>query len=301
MAFQSPSGRSPNADQFVRNNRSRSDFFKLDTDIPEPARPSFGNPSLVSQPEESNLSLQQYISQHIEKQSAEQESASSEPGSVSGQFETVFSGKKGIQLNNIDTQTPKGIEQLLPSPWFRLNITRERLARDIQTLESRINQYKQVEAQTTDLVERTQMLERRLHMLQRQEAQVAYEMDYLMTKGPLSLRITQGVNNFKQKALQAGHNTLAWVSPSALIKRANPASEVLAEYNRHLVGLKDVLAEHPAPNASEIGDLINEYDRMLRQVETLADAIRNRPSFWYVCRANVQKWQRQIASAFEVL
>ncbi|MBY0404764.1 MAG: hypothetical protein K2X66_12760 [Cyanobacteria bacterium] len=189
----------------------------------------------------------------------------------------------GNQLNSLDTQLSAGLERYLPTPSIRLRIIKDRLAQEIQKLESDLQKYQSLKNPPADISQKIEGLSNRLALLKKHDSQIDQELNSLfVVKGSAVFVMTKSWMDFKDTVSQQTQKMTEKISPSYFLKKLNPEQYEMNRLNKELQGLTEVLGEHltkQAPSSVELGTLINQYDQTVHQVEQLADHFRNKKSW----------------------
>ncbi len=276
-----------------------------------------------------NVSLRSYISRHLENQmqqefedladspdhdnsdlaaSISQRAGKAKAGLLSSQLNPFYqssandpaSSKNGYQLNALDTELSAGIEQYLPTPIVRLRIVKERLVRDIATVERRLEQFRSMTVLSPEAKEKLALLEHRYLSLKAHETQVSEELTLLLAKQSWVFRLIQQVQHLNHSVQNTGAPLAEMASLSYWMAKLDPQKETLVNLNTHLKDVKEVLADHyqrPSLASHEIAEIVNHYDHVVRELDMLADEIRSRKDLWGRFSDAVNGWaHRWIAS-----
>ncbi|MBY0450178.1 MAG: hypothetical protein K2X01_06080 [Cyanobacteria bacterium] len=262
-----------------------------------------------------NISLRSYISRHLENQMQQeledlsdspdsfdqdnpdsaaplsQRAGKAKAGLLSSQLNPFYqssandpaSSKNGYQLNALDTELSAGIEQYLPTPIVRLRIVKERLVRDIATVERRLEQFRSMTVLSSEAKEKLALLEQRYLSLKAHEAQVSDELTMLLAKQSWVFRLIQQVQHLNHNVQNTGAPLAEMASLSYWMGKLDPQKETLVNLNSHLKDVKEVLADHyqrPSLASHEIAEIVNHYDHVVRELDLLADEIRARKGPW---------------------
>lgn len=176
----------------------------------------------------------------------------------------------GNQLNAVDTQWAAGIEQLLPTPIFRLRVMKERLVRERGELEAELDQY--LALKTPSSQAQVKQLRQKLYTLQRHETRVDAQIKALFYQrnggfGWFTLwqRSSQGIKQWFSMAKR-------WLSPLHWLYKADPVRQQLANANRklsHVTQLTEKRLSDPTITAAELADMLSTYDTLTAQLVEL--------------------------------
>jgi hypothetical protein len=283
------------------------------------------------------ISLQSLIAQHL-KQDGQQESTGEEAKTnppqtqkaigfqsawVSGHsnYEQSAYGKAnnataGRRLNATDTTWAAGIEHLLPTPLFRLRVTKERLVREREALESALAQAQQLQrlqphvdhgpssynspfyqaepsTQKQSLPSASQLrirtLQERLLNIRRHETHVDYQLRQSMPAHQQWLFTLLDGWQGTQRQLEKWQQRLTQlVSVEAWIRKLDPTRLALSQTNQHLRDVEQLLSqssqasslEHPKSASPEtLVECITLYDRLTAEAEHFQAELTQRPSW----------------------
>ncbi len=231
------------------------------------------------------LSLSDYISRHLGNGSKKAKpnttpilpSIQLQP-SVLSQAETAKPERQnGHFLNTIDSDFTAGLEQYMPTPLFRLSVTKTRLDTEVEQLRNRIRQYEQLAPTTPNkLVDPQQMkiYRERLIVLEAHLAQVEIELSALLT----AKRFFQGLADSGECLKPVGifFNQLQQALSGVIFGKRYAH---LKETNKQLQILQSLIRQRMRdPNLSEgeMGRLISHYDHLLTEATQDAIIVNNR-------------------------
>jgi hypothetical protein len=275
MAFfkNQPTEPEPNGDSPLASSQlgKGSPLFKQDAGIGEKA------PS-------PQLSLSDYISKHLK---AAEEAATAKPlpqTNRQGAYPlllppaatTAPPGREGQFLNTIDGDLTAGLEQYMPTPLFRLRVTKKRLDTEISDLKGRLSKYERIPEKGKDLEECIQTFKERLRILEAHEAQVAEELSAMLTMGKPVAWFMQQFHGQAQWLPNLFQTLWRWVLQGRYGKAYVDASTATEE----LQMLQDVLAERladPQVSQQELGRILSRYDQLYGQTRSALDKVSRRP------------------------
>jgi hypothetical protein len=237
------------------------------------------------------MSLSAYISKHLEeasKQTLAPKKAPERPSFVPQLPSALMvqktatshtSGLSGQYLNTMDGDLTSGLEQYMPTPVFRLRVTKKRLDLEIATLRGKLDQYTRVPDKSAEMDERIQLLQHRLDILEAHEKQVRQELAAILAFGPFCFAMSSqftGTGSWLSgcfKALRDWWAAAIYGDAYLAVERAND----------ELRNLQAVFAERladPQVSQAELGRILNRYDQLYEQarrdVEGVAHRFRNR-------------------------
>ncbi|MDX2084955.1 MAG: hypothetical protein SFZ03_06155 [Candidatus Melainabacteria bacterium] len=206
----------------------------------------------------------------------------------------------GHRLNSLDTELSAGLEQYLPTPEIRAQVVKDRLTEEIQSLQLRLERYKTIQHPSAEVLQKMEQLEQRLHTLRQHEAQVDAELSFQLSHSPWTVQLLAGLNHLndglQSTVGQQVQQQLQRLSPEALVREVDPERKRLYEMNQTLSNLQTVLKTEVTgntANSAEISDILNHYDQVIREAETLVQSLSSKTSLWDRFNHTVQGWYKK--------
>ncbi|MFN8614681.1 MAG: hypothetical protein U0003_02065 [Vampirovibrionales bacterium] len=209
----------------------------------------------------------------------------------------------GQRLNATDTTWQAGIEHLLPTPLFRLRVTKERLVRERHEAETALQEARQLEVlgkkalvslgsqggsfKTSTHQRVLQALQERVLVLKRHEAHVDYQLQQLMYQQATPLQkllwgwvsLGLGFQKFMHQALQG----IGQYSPELWLRRLDPQQSALALTNTQLQQVAHWLLHQQSvtdPANVSLARYLTLYEQLSQVADAQQQALRQRPSLW---------------------
>ncbi len=257
--------------------------------------------------ESSHLSLRSYISRHIQKQMAGEEETSTpvqqappSPPAPLVQRSSPFILTGGDQLYGLDTEMNAGIEQYLPTPAVRLRIIKERVRREANVLKGHLLKYRSLKNPSEVMQGKITRLEQKLATLQEHERQVDEELRRLFSEESTVFRVSAAINDLQQRLQDTLDDLLREMAIEKLIHKMDPERQELDAMNLQLQDIAAVMQDQMARrtmNPEEISDIVNQYDLTSRQLEAMAEKLRNSRGFLDQVNNRIQEACRKFYSA----
>ncbi|HEY9746122.1 MAG TPA: hypothetical protein V6C99_07895 [Oculatellaceae cyanobacterium] len=241
---------------------------------------------------EPRISLRDYIARHMNGERSE-EAPSPSPSNTGFSFTPSrlrafnppleSSGPAGQRLNQLDVEMGAGLEQYLPTPLFRLRVAKKRVSDEINDLRARINKYERLPDSTPDLKKRISALKEHLLTLERHQIQIDEELSEYLSGSSKFLGLIQQSLNWRGQFAAFGRTVYGWLT--SLIYGS--AYRTVAQANAELHMLQELFAERLQDQETpdvELGQLLNRYEKTLRQVEGSALQFR-RPFLHWIAKS----------------
>lgn len=249
-------------------------LFKQDTTLPE---------SLSGQ----HISLSAYISKHLEnqEQAPAEEIATAVPASWSfapPKPKRPPGGEDGQYLNSLDVELAAGLEQYLPTPLFRLRVMKKRLDGEINELRMRLNKYSRLPNPSQDMKDRAEAVRARLATLEAHERQVSLDLASAMAFGPLMYKLSQGSQDLGD-SLGGFRKGFQWLRSFVLGFIYGKTYLALETEGKNLRNLQELFSDRlkdKTTSSAELGQILNRYEQMLRQIENQAEQLKPRSFPW---------------------
>ncbi|MDH4378555.1 MAG: hypothetical protein QE263_01430 [Vampirovibrionales bacterium] len=277
------------------------------------------------------VSLQNLIAQHLQQEGptkappppAPQKAIGFQSAWVSGQenYEQSAYGRAnnanaGRRLNATDTTWAAGIEHLLPTPLFRLRVTKERLVREREALEHALAQAQQLQrlqphvdhgpssynspfyqaepstqkrSTPSTSQQRIRTLQERLLNIKRHETHVDYQLrQSLPANQQWLVAVLDAMQGAQQRLEQLQHKLTQLVSIEGWVRRLDPTRLALSQTNQHLKDVEQLLSQgsetdtqsHQQTVSPEtLIECITLYDRLTAEAEKLQTQLTQRPTW----------------------
>jgi signal transduction histidine kinase len=283
-------------------------------------------------PAATGISLQSLIAQHLQQEGPSTSTPPTLPPPkaigfqsawVSGQtqYEQSAYGKAndanaGRRLNATDTTWAAGIEHLLPTPLFRLRVTKERLVREREALEIALAQAQQLQrlqphvdhgpssyhspfyqadaatqkrSTPSTSQQRIRTLQERLLNIRRHETHVDYQLRQSMPPHQQWLfTLLDGWQGAQRQFQKWQQRLTQLVSIEGWIRRLDPTRLALSQANQHLRDVEQLLSQSSETDTQShqqtvspetLIECITLYDRLTAEAEHLQTELTQRPSW----------------------
>ncbi len=187
----------------------------------------------------------------------------------------------GNRLNAIDTEWSAGIEHYIPTPTFRLRVMKERLNKELAELEDELQRYQFLNHPSEETRHKIHQLTLRVETTRLHLERVNLQLDdIMMSQSPF-------FNLFMKLSIFAIPLTTPWtvywealnrfIDVHQWLRRIDPSRAQLNQYAQQLSTLNIVLEKgvnNPLVEASEISDVINQYELTVKQIEQLQTELK---------------------------
>jgi uncharacterized protein YdcH (DUF465 family) len=229
------------------------------------------------------ISLRDYINQHLNGEDIEPEQVAVAPSAPTPNIQPILSNAPhekqlaGQRLNSLDIEMGAGLEQYLPTPLFRLRVGKKRVSDDIAELKATLNKYDRLPEQSEELKKRIKALREHLWTLELHQAQIDAELESYLSKGSIFYSVLQQSKGW-QEAFFVGFN---WLRHLLIRLLYGKAYESIESANTELQMIKDLFAKRLQDrhtSDTELSQLLNQYEHMLRQAESNVSRLKTTPS-----------------------
>lgn len=172
----------------------------------------------------------------------------------------------GLRLNKMDAQlVHTHLEQYLPTPSTRFQLMRDRLNKELRDVYIEIERYKALPAKI--YAPKIQGLEERAALLRQQILTVDRQL--------------HGLNPFQ--GVVVGLESIGnWFKPKNWCKNLwnqDPLKADMIQTNQEIQAVRNILDEQlhdPMFTAQHLGELVNQYDHLIKHAEALASQLKSR-------------------------
>ncbi len=186
----------------------------------------------------------------------------------------------GNQLNAIDTEWAAGIEQMLPTPIFRLRVMKERLIREGAELDNELAHY--LALPTPSARKQAQQIRQKLYTLRRHETKVDAQLAALFTQRTVGFSWVARWQYLTGWFTRSTNTTAQWINPLYWLHRLDPTRKAMANANKklqHIAQLTEKRLTDPTTTAQELADILTTYDNLTARITQLEDQLAN-ASLW---------------------
>lgn len=236
-------------------NAESTPGLAVSPDGPPQASKNTSKPNLSQSPQHTEIEKADVLHATPQEAADQHASHSTRP---SGQ------GVTGQYLNTLDGELTAGLEQYMPTPLFRLRVTKNRLDKELRALRGQLTKYERLPHKTPDMVERIQSLKYRLQVLEAHDRQVSQELNGFLAWGPW----IHGI------ATLAAHVNALWHQPNPLFQAITQQWLIwiygadylaVADANNELRDLQNVLSDRlrdSQVSQEELGQLLSRHDQL---------------------------------------
>jgi len=210
-------------------------------------------------------------------------------GAKASQNQAKSKGPTGMVLRHLDSQLVNAhLEQYLPTASTRYYLMRERLFKELEALDGELYQLKKLNIPEDQ--KKIETLETRVTFLKEK----LKGLDIVLSEMNPFQGVYHWVQQFSKAApiAQKGSRSLwAWI-PNATRAMADEMSQI----NTELQTLESILSEQlhdPCFTPDQLGQLINNYDRYLKQTEKLIAQHQSRTSLHSRLNTALARWYRK--------
>jgi hypothetical protein len=205
--------------------------------------------------------------------------------------------QSGQYFNSLDTETPSGIEQLLPTPTFRFKIMRNRIQAEITDIQTQLANYQHLRLPPVGLAQKIAPLQERLRTLQQHDLELAFQQNVIRIRQPLWVETSQQTAKTLERGLvnlwQWLFKALCWVSPVAIARRNNPKQQEWVAVNQQLKTIISVLETELAPKKTQtiddVGAVLRQYEQLVTLSTTLGQSISNKQGLMTRLNQHIQR------------
>lgn len=205
----------------------------------------------------------------------------------------------GHQLFGLDTELNAGIEPLLPTASTRLRIQKERMAKERAELEKQLTEYQAITSPSNTVVEKISTLRKKLLTLKRHESHVNYKLTRMFSQGSGVFRLWQQWNQVKATSAQWLNKVGNALNVKQLLYQVDPTRAKVNNLNTRLNELTHVLNTQMAQKtlqSDELSDVMNQYDRTLKRVNTLQAELPTTGNLWEHVQYFMKRIRKRISS-----
>jgi hypothetical protein len=207
----------------------------------------------------------------------------------------------GHHFNTLDTETPSGIEQLLPTPTFRFKVMRNRIQHEVTEIQAQLTNYQSLKQPPVGLAQKIIHLQERLRTLQQHDLELTFQQNVIRIRQPFWIELTQQTLQSFDRGLHACwqglFKALCWMSPVAIARRNNPKQQQWVQVNQQLQTTIRLLEAELAPKKTQtiddVGAVLRQYEQLLTLSTTLGQDISNRQGLMSKLNLAIQRIIRQ--------
>lgn len=221
-----------------------------------------------------HISLSAYISKHLQDNATSAQPVKKSPVIPGKRFmlnspvqtETDQERPQGQYLNSLDVEMGGGLEQFLPTPLFRLRVSKKRLDQEIAELTSHLSRYKRLPQQSPAMRQRIMTINARLAVLKTHEAKINAELASAFASGSFWYEMTAFSDKLKDNIAQQINQV------QAIFKRLFYGEVYLERESRQyeLQAIQELLSarlQERTPADVEISQLLMRYDLITQQLQ----------------------------------
>ena len=183
----------------------------------------------------------------------------------------------GQRLNRMDNEMEAGLEQYLPTPSIRLQLMKTRLDDQVSAIEAKLAQLAPVaaeQAQHSELHQKMTQLEERLQQLRLQQQQVDIQLNFLMEQGSPLMKLAFSLQKANQQLEEQQSGVFTALNPTRLASKVDPKKQRREQLNQQMGVIQESveiqLAGDQQVSEAELSQLLTQYDKHLKELETLS-------------------------------